>query len=355
MCTLSLCTLLWHPDEMELDTFENKLRFLRKRGLEVNSESNSPPSLQTVRSLYRKERQLKKAEERKERQLKEEEERKERLLREAEERRERLLREAEERERRLLQEAEERERKLKSMVKLSMRDPEVPDLYFVPSNPMNQLSNAISNTEMPILLTGKSGVGKNLLVHYVAKKLDVNILDISDQIQHWNSSENRDFLEKVFEKAASKIQYIILIRNVQNYSSEFLDMLNTSYDKWSSTKKFILVMTSIKDELRIKSKKIKVPEQDAETRLKMVAALAKTYHGIFEEDGDECFQNIANKFAGHSAKFIVERMRKARNIHVDAKIKIKRSFWQKVCFKPRKYVCFSPMEILTKRVDKALI
>ena len=49
-------------DEMELDTFENKLRFLRKRGLEVNSESNSPPSLQTVRSLYRKERQLKKAE-----------------------------------------------------------------------------------------------------------------------------------------------------------------------------------------------------------------------------------------------------------------------------------------------------
>ena len=49
-------------DEMELDTFENKIRFLRKRGLEVNSESNSPPSLQTVRSLYRKERQLKKAE-----------------------------------------------------------------------------------------------------------------------------------------------------------------------------------------------------------------------------------------------------------------------------------------------------
>ena len=194
-----------------------------------------------------------------------------------------------------------------------------------------------------------TNVGKNLLVHYVAKKLDLNILDISwTKIQHWNSSENRDFLEKVFEKAASKIQYIILIRNVQNYSSEFLDMLNTSYDKWSSTKKFILVMTSIKDELRIKSKKIKVPEQDAETRLKIVAALAKTYHGIVKEDGDECFQNIANKFAGHSAKFIVERMSKARNIHVDAKIKIRRSFWQKVCFKPRKYVCFSPMEILAK-------
>ena len=114
-------------------------------------------------------------------------------------------------------------------------------------------------------------------------------------------------------------------------------------------------MTSIKDELRVKGKKITVPEQDAETRLKMVASLAKFYHGIVEEDGDECFQNIANKFAGHSAKFIVERMSKARNIHVDAKIKIRRSFWQKVCFKPRKYVCFSPMEILAKRLDKALI
>ena len=77
------------------------------------------------------------------------------------------------------------------MVKQSIGDPEVPNLYFVPLNPMNQLSNAINNADIPILLTGKSGVGKNLLVHYVAKKLNWNILDISDKIQHLNSSENR--------------------------------------------------------------------------------------------------------------------------------------------------------------------
>ena len=321
-------------DEMELDTLKDKLRFLRKRGFsnsKFNSKSDSPPSLQTVRALYRQERQLKQAEERKER----------------------LRIEAEEREQRIKREAEERERRLNSMVKQSIGDPEVPNLYFVPLNPMNQLSNAINNADIPILLTGKSGVGKNLLVHYVAKKLNGNILDISDKIQHLNSSENREFLEKVFEKA-SQIQGIILIRNVQKYSEEFMDLLNSSYDKCPSTN-LVLVMTSNQDDFGVKSQKIKVPEQDAETRLKIIAALAKTYHGIFEEDEDEFYQNMANKFAGQSARFIVERMKKARHIHVDAKIKIKRSFWQKICLKPRKYVCFSPMEVLAKKVDKALI
>ena len=69
-------------DEMELDTLKDKLRFLRKRGFsnsKFNSKSDSPPSLQTVRALYRQERQLKQAEEREQRIKREAEERERRL------------------------------------------------------------------------------------------------------------------------------------------------------------------------------------------------------------------------------------------------------------------------------------
>ena len=95
----------------------------------------------------------------------------------------------------------------------------------------------------------------------------------------------------------------------------------------------------------LKSKTIKVQVPDGETRLRMVVTLAKTFHGIDADENDGIIENISNKLCGRDAKFIIGAMKKA------SQIKIKRSFWERVCRKPRECV---PSKILKKKVDKVL-
>ena len=113
-----------------------------------------------------------------------------------------------------------------------------------------------------------------------------------------------------------------------------------------------LITFSDVDELQNACRKMGVGVQDSEARLSFIAVLAQKY---FDLDGEEeIFEMISKKFDGQSAGFIDASMQKAQSVQVPSKIKVKRSFWQKVCCKPREYVTLSPLEILAKKVDEVL-
>ena len=239
----------------------------------------------------------------------------------------------------------------KIALRQSIRDPEVPDLYSVPALPTRQLSNAITQADVPILLTGDHHE-TSLLVHYVAKMLDLKILDITEiPIGEFSSSTHIEL---------SMNQCIILMRNVNKYKIEtYKNFLR------NRTGKIRFVMTSsdpsdqgdFSEEIQNNCKMIKVEGiqvRNAETKLKIVASLAKAYHGFDPKLEDETFQCVADKFKNHGANFIHNAMKSSCAIKVKSKIRVNQTFWEKIRLKPRKYLHLSQLEILSKKLDKVL-
>ena len=67
----------------------------------------------------------------------------------------------------------------------------------------------------------------------------------------------------------------------------------------------------------------------------------------------EVSENIANKLAGRTINNIQNVLELAMHIEISDKIKLKRTFWQKV-FRKRKYCKLDSQTVLLMKVEKAL-
>ena len=79
----------------------------------------------------------------------------------------------------------------------------------------------------------------------------------------------------------------------------------------------------------------------------------KIIRSHFKIEDIEVCENIANKLAGRTIKSIKKVLELTMHIEISDKIKLKRTFWQKV-FRKRKYCKLDSQTVLLMKVEKAL-
>ena len=317
---------------------------------------------QQLREQQLQERQLREQQLRKQ-QLREQELRKQELrnqeLREQELREQELrmqeLREQELRKQQLRkQEAKRKEveeakkqKEIQELVKRCLRDPRLPNPYYESSNAIHQLLTSTQNLEKPALLMGIPKVGKTSLVNQIAKQMNKKILEITyqvlDSIKH--QSDQDKFLNQVFDQAAIH-DFIVLIENLDCFDNEFrIGLMNKSL-----TKKIKLVVTTRNFSILPDRNKYQTVTMNLPSSIERMNII----QSYFKIDNIEAYENIANKLAGQTIKGIKTVLDHAKNIKVNDKIKLKRTFWQKILLRKRKYRRLCPQTVLLMKVEKAV-
>ena len=77
-------------------------------------------------------------------------------------------------------------------------------------------------------------------------------------------------------------------------------------------------------------------------------------HFKINQSDMEAYENIVNQLAGKTVQAIRNVLEHAKYLEVYDKIKLKRTFWQKVLIRRQKYHRLSPETILFMKVERAL-
>ena len=77
-------------------------------------------------------------------------------------------------------------------------------------------------------------------------------------------------------------------------------------------------------------------------------------HFKINQSDMEAYENIVNQLTGKTLQAIRNVLEHAKSLEVNDKIKLKRTFWQKVLIRRQKYHRLSPETILFMKVERAL-
>lgn len=77
-------------------------------------------------------------------------------------------------------------------------------------------------------------------------------------------------------------------------------------------------------------------------------------HFKINQSDMEAYENIVNQLTGKTVQAIRNVLEHAKSLEVNDKIKLKRTFWQKVLIRRQKYHRLSPETIFFMKVERAL-
>ena len=132
--------------------------------------------------------------------------------------------------------------------KIELKSPELPKTFVVNHKNVEKLKQYFdSEVKNTILICGVEKIGKNFLVNYVAKSLNLPMVQINpDEIKALPSTCYQIYLLKVFEFASVNKSFVY-IRNLDQYKFEFQDVLYQSSQKW----KFVKLVATTRHPRRI--------------------------------------------------------------------------------------------------------